>query len=296
MHTTVLLHETIDGLALKDGDILVDGTLGRGGHSLEACKRMGASIRQIGIDRDEDAIARAKQRLADADCNGTFVLGNAANIGAILDDLGLATFDKFVLDLGISSDQLDASGRGFTFKTDEPLAMTMLAHPGVDDLTARTIVNEWEESSIADIIYGYGEERYSRKIAKAIIEARSIAPIETTGQLVDIIASAVPASYRRGKPHFATRTFQALRIATNDELGSLERALADGFARLAPGGRMAIISFHSLEDRIVKRFNKARVDADEAVAITKKPIVPTEEEIMANPRSRSAKLRIIQKK
>lgn len=291
-HTTVLLHETIDGLGIQPGDIVFDGTLGGGGHTAEVCKRHGTSVTMIATDRDADAIARSRDRLLAMGCEPKLVQASFRTIDEVLGTRGA---DRIMLDLGISSDQLDDSGRGFTFRKSEPLEMTMHKAPGEDDLTAYQIVNEWGEESIADIIYGYGEERYSRRIAKAIIEARHAGPIKTTDQLAEIISRSVPAAYRRGRIHPATKTFQALRIAVNDELGSLTDALAKGFAALHSGGRIAVISFHSLEDRIVKRFFREKVQEGVATLITKKPIVPTDEEIKANSRSRSAKLRILQK-
>ncbi len=296
MHTSVLLKESIDGLDLKAGDVFVDGTLGSGGHSAEVCRRFGKAVTLVGFDRDEDAIARAKKVITDAGCSATYIVGNFGDFNQALDTAQIAAVDKILLDLGISSNQLDEAGRGFTFKGSEPLLMTMKKNPSEDDLTAREIVNTWEEENLADIIYGYGEERYSRRIARAIVAARKEKPIETTEDLVAVIGPSVPAGYRKGKIHFATRTFQALRIAVNDELGSLSAILTQGFERLAPGGRMAVISFHSLEDRIVKRFFREKYDAGNALLITKKPIVPAPEEVRTNPRSRSAKLRILEKK
>jgi 16S rRNA (cytosine1402-N4)-methyltransferase len=289
-HISVLLKETIDGLAIKPSDVVFDGTLGSGGHTAEICTRYGKDIHVIATDKDADAIERSKKRLAG--CTVTFVQESFRNIDKAV---GETKIDKILLDLGLSSNQFDESGRGFTFRKDEPLLMTMKKNPDESDITAREIVNEWEESSIADIIYGYGEEIYARRIAKAIVTVRKGKPIETTSQLTAIIEAAVPASYRRGRLHPATKTFQAIRIAVNDELGSLTEALTKGFELLNPNGRIAIISFHSLEDRIVKRFFKEKEKEDLAKVITKRPIVPTDEEIQTNPRSRSAKLRIIEK-
>lgn len=289
-HVSVLLKETIDGLAIKPGDVIFDGTLGSGGHTAEICACYGKDIQVFVTDKDADAIERSKKRLAG--CNVTFVEDSFRNVDKAV---GTGGIDKMLLDLGLSSNQFDESGRGFTFRKDEPLLMTMKKNPDESDITAREIVNEWAESSIADIIYGYGEETYARRIAKAIVEARKENPIETTRELTAIIEAAVPASYRRGRIHPATKTFQAIRIAVNDELGSLTEALTKGFALLHPKGRIAIISFHSLEDRIVKRFFKEKEKEGLAKVITKRPIVPTDEEIQANPRSRSAKLRIIEK-
>ena len=295
LHKTVLLHESIDGLEIKSGDIFLDGTLGGGGHTAEVCKNFGKKVKVIGLDLDADALERTKERLEKMDCEATLIVSSFRNLDHVLSDLHLEKVNRILLDLGLSSNQLEESGRGFSFRKNEPLLMTMKKNPEENDVTAKEIVNNWEEGNIADIIYGYGEEKFSRKIAKKIIEARKAKMIETTDDLVKIIESAVPASYRRQKLHFATRTFQALRIATNDELRSLEEVLQKGFDHLKKGGRLAIISFHSLEDRLVKRFFKERENEKTALLITKKPIIPNEEEIRENPRSRSAKLRILTK-
>lgn len=307
VHTSVLLHESIDGLDIHDGDIYLDGTLGSAGHAkyaLETAKeKYNGNITIIGLDRDLDALARSKEVLGNpgnpekSEKGAKIILKQAtfAEMDRVLDEIGIPKVDRIMLDLGISSDQFETSGRGFTFKKDEPLLMTMAKHPAEDDLTAAYIVNKWGEDTIADIIYGYGEERYARKIARAIVLYREKKHIDTTFELVEIIKSAVPAMYRRGRLHPATRTFQALRIAVNDELNTLKDGLRKGFERLAKGGRMSVISFHSLEDRIVKHFNIEKKDSGEGQIITKRPLTATEEELLANPRSRSAKLRILEK-
>jgi 16S rRNA (cytosine1402-N4)-methyltransferase len=200
-----------------------------------------------------------------------------------------------MLDLGLSSEQLESSGRGFSFMRNEPLLMTMVKDPDTSTLTARDIVNTWQEEMLHNIISGFGEERYAKRIARKITEARKRRGIETTWQLVEIIRQAVPISYQRGRLHFATKTFQALRIAVNDEINSLKEFLQNGFEYLAREGRMAIICFHSVEDRMVKNFNREKQKAGRAKIITKKPIVPSFDEIKDNPRSRSAKLRILEK-
>lgn len=293
-HVTVLLNETVAGLLPKSGGVYVDGTLGAGGHTEEIC-RVAPKSTIIGIDADADAIERAKARLAGMPC--TLITSTNFNdkISEILDENGIDEVDGVLLDLGMSSDQLDRSGRGFSFLRDEPLKMTMQSEISTNDLDAYKIINNFNEEQLATIIYGYGEETYSRRIAKAIVEAREISEIKTTGQLADIIKKSVPFKYRNGKTHPATKTFQALRISVNDELERLEITLEQSFNRLKKGGRLSVISFHSLEDRIVKRFAKAKYDEGKATLITKKPMVPTTEEIKANPRSRSAKLRIIEK-
>jgi len=295
MHESVLLHETIGSLELVPGDVVVDGTLGRAGHALEAL-RVEPGIFVIGIDRDEQAIEESTAKLSAVTKQFRIFSGNFRDMDRFVAEAsaetGKAKADKIILDLGISSPHLDSSGRGFTFQKDEPLLMTMKRDLGDSDFTARDIVNGWEEEDIANVLYAYGDERYSRRIAKAIVAAREVSPIETTFELVDVIRGAVPGSYRAGKINPATRSFQALRIAVNDELGSLRQGLATGLSALAPGGRMAVISFHSLEDRIVKNFMRDAEKEGKGRSLTKKPMVPTDEEMSRNPRSRSSKLRV----
>lgn len=291
-HTTVLLNEAVDGLNLKKGAVFVDATLNAGGHTEKVLDLLQGDVKVIGIDVDADAIERAKKKLPMMKV--AFYQENFRNLDKVLDKAGVEKIDGIVFDLGLSSDQIEGSGRGFSFRSEEPLLMTMKKNPDATDITAYEIVNSWVEESIADIIYGYGEERYSRRIAKAIVEARKNQPIKTAGQLADIVANAVP-KFGFSKIHPATRTFQAIRIAVNDELGAIKEALPKAFERLKPGGRMSVISFHSLEDRIVKRFFKEKSDSDEGKLITKKPITPSAQEVAENPRSRSAKLRIIEK-
>lgn len=250
----------------------------------------------VALDADEGAWKRAKEKFDGLTCDVRFINANFRDLGRIAD----FTPDGVIFDLGLSSDQLNppagGSWRGFSFIRNEPLLMTMKENPSPEDLTARDIVNTWSEASLVDIIRGYGEERYAKRIAQAIVAARTEKEIATTFDLVKIIEEAVPRSYGgRGKIHPATRTFQAIRIAVNDELGALAQGLAAGFAVLGPGGRMAVISFHSLEDRIVKRFFRDKKAKGEAVIINKKPIVPGADELQNNPRSRSAKLRIAEK-
>ncbi len=314
LHTSVLLHESIDGLNIHEGDVYLDGTLGSAGHARYALTKANGDLTIIGLDRDQDALARSEKILETSPRKISGVgkkiflkQANYAELDKVLDDLNIPKVNRIMLDLGISRDQFETSGRGFTFKKDEPLLMTMEKHPEPDDLTARYILNKWQESTIADIIYGYGEERYARKIARAIISYRQKKSIETTGELVEIIKSTVPPIYRNGRIHPATRTFQALRIAVNDELNTLKQGLEKAYERLEKGGRMAVISFHSLEDRIVKHFYKEKSenkkenpkdrksDYEEAIIITKKPIEASQEEIQNNPSSRSAKLRILEK-
>lgn len=294
-HVSVLLHETLEGLALREGDHVFEGTVGLGGHSEEILKQIGAQGLYIGTDEDAQALAKAQVRLAPYAAKKIFVEGNFRNLDRVLDEAGYPLVDKVLLDIGLSNLQLEGSGRGFSFKRDEPLLMTFKTAPKEGDLTAHEIVNEWAADSLTDIISGYGEERFAWRIANAIVAARTIKPIETTTELADIVEKAVPAFARHGRVHPATKTFQAIRIAVNDELGALREGLTKGFERLKPGGRMAVISFHSLEDRIVKEFFKKQGEEGTGTIITKKPLTPGEEELARNPKSRSSKLRIIQK-
>lgn len=294
-HISVLLNESIDGLSIKGGDIVFDGTLGGGGHSLSIIDRFGEKVKMICVDLDEDAIERSKKLIEKKSKNVIFVNSGFQDIDKILKDLKTEKVDRILLDLGLSSFQLEEGDRGFTFRKDEPLLMTMKKSPDKDDVTAYEIVNEWSEETIADIIYGFGEEKFSRKVAEAIVKKREEKKIETTFDLVRIIEGAVGKYYRGRKIHPATKTFQALRIATNSELTNLEKVISDGFKRLNKGGRMAIITFHSLEDRIVKKAFVELKGKGLAKIINKKPILPQEEEIKLNPRSRSAKLRLIEK-
>lgn len=295
MHTTVLLKESVDGLNLHSGATVVDGTLGAGGHTELMCENLGRNIRVIALDLDTDAIERAKVRLSRLDCDVEYVESNFRDIDKVLENLKVTGVDGILLDLGFSNDQLESSGRGISFKKDEPLKMTLRKSIGDNEFDASDIVNTWQEEDIANVIYGYGEERFARRIAREIIESREKSPIKTTHELVEIIERAVPTFYKRGRIHPATKTFQALRIAVNSELENLRIVLEKGFALLRPGGRLAVISFHSLEDRIVKNFMRDRDKDDTGKLLNKKPITPSDEEAKRNPKSRSAKLRIIEK-
>lgn len=294
-HLPVLLHESINGLAIKHGGTYVDCTTNRAGHSYEMAKLIGKNGTLICFDLDESALSEAKKKLSKLKTAPTlhFVNTNFRYLEQTLEDLKIAKVDGVLADLGLSSQELDTSGRGFSFRFDEPLQMTFKDSPGDDETLAYDIVNFWSESTIADVLYGFSDETYSRRIARKIVEAREKEEIKTTHQLVDIIASAVPAVYRHRKTHFATKTFQALRMAVNDELGSVNDLL-DSLPRvLATGGRAAIITFHSTEDRIVKQGFRAREET--LKPITKKPIIPEEEELQTNPRARSAQLRIVER-
>jgi 16S rRNA (cytosine1402-N4)-methyltransferase len=295
MHQTVLLHETIAGLGIKEGDVLLDGTVNAAGHSKEACQIAGGKITIIGLDMDEDALVRAEENLKAAGCDHKLMLSSFRNMDKVLIELGIKAVDKIILDLGLSSNQFEESGRGFTFQRNEPLLMTFKKNPTVHDLTAKEIVNTWDEENIEAILKGYGEERYARKIARAIVEHREVKPINTTFELVEIIKDATPKTYHFRKIHPATKTFQALRITVNDEIESLKDGLKKGFEALASDGRMAVISFHSLEDRAVKHYFKDLEKVGLAKMLTKKPITPSDAEVQKNSRSRSAKLRILQK-
>lgn len=291
MHIPVLVEEVIKGLNLKAGDTFLDGTLGSAGHSSEVARLFGDSVAIIGLDRDAGAIRRSEERLRTLTTKAHLFVESFRDMDKVLSELGIHEVSGILLDLGISSDQLENSGRGFTFQKDEPLQMTM-SEGGI--LTAEGILNTWEEETLELIIRGFGEERYSRRIAHEIVMRREELPFKTTKDLLDAVEAAVPKSgYQKINP--ATKTFQALRIAVNEELSALEEGLAKGFAALAPKGRLAVISFHSLEDRIVKNFFRDRAKEDVAILVTKKPITATKHEVEGNPRSRSAKLRVLEK-
>ena len=291
MHRTVLLNETIESLNLNPKSLVIDCTFGGGGHSFEMCKKY-PGIKIIALDQDKNVFAQQDKF---KNCNISFVNDNFRNIDKIIKENDVGEIDSIIFDLGLSSDQLENSGRGFSFLKNEPLLMTLKANPISSDLTAQDIVNTWSEKSLADIIYGYGEEKFSRKIAEGIVNARQKTKIKTTFDLVKIISDAVPGLYKRGRIHFATRTFQAIRIAVNNELVALAESLDKGFKLLKIGGRMSVISFHSLEDRIIKRFFKEKAAEGKAKLINKKVILASDSEVKDNPRSRSAKLRILEK-
>ncbi len=292
-HQPVLLHEVTRALDLQPDDVVLDATLGGAGHAEALVKGLGGNGLFIGLDMDADAIERARNALSDCKAPIHLVTENFRNLSRVLERLKVPRITKALFDLGWSSYQLD-SGRGFSFKADEPLLMTYTKDVA-DAVTAEMIVNTWSEKTLADIIYGFGEERYSRRIAKAIVLRRAEKPFRTSSDLADVVAEAVPASYRRGRIHPATRTFQAMRIAVNDELGALSDGLAAAWYALAPGGRIAVITFHSIEDRIVKRTFADWEKSDNGRRLVKKPIVPNFEEVGKNPRARSAKLRVIEK-
>ena len=305
-HVSVLLWECIDGLNIKPDGIYVDGTLGGAGHSSEIVKRLETG-RHIGIDRDPVALKAAGARLEPWADKVTLVHSNFCEIKQVLDDLNIEGVDGILLDLGVSSPQLDDGARGFSYMADAPLDMRM---NNEDPLTAHDVVNTWSYEELKRILYDYGEERYAPQIASAICRKREAKPIETTLELVDVIRSAMPPAALREKQHPAKRSFQAIRIAVNDELGSVEKVMRDAIPKLNKGGRLAVITFHSLEDRIVKNAMAAAAKGctcppsfpvcvcgkkPQVKLITRKPIVSGDEELEVNPRARSAKLRICEK-
>ena len=305
-HISVLLNECLEGLHIQPGGIYVDGTLGGAGHSSQIAARL-TTGRLIGIDRDPVALQAAGKRLEPFQERVTLVHSNFCKIKQVLQDLKIPGVDGILLDLGVSSPQLDDSARGFSYMADAPLDMRMNAQ---DSLNAEIVVNTWSYEELKRILYTYGEERYAPQIASAICSRREVSPIKTTLELVDIIRSAMPSAALREKQHPAKRSFQAIRIAVNDELGSVEKVMEDAIPLLNPGGRLAVITFHSLEDRIVKTAMTAASKVctcppsfpvcvcgkkPQVKLISKKPIVATHEELEVNPRSRSAKLRVCEK-
>lgn len=293
-HISVLLHETVNILDPKPGETIVDATLGAGGHTRLVAEKVGEHGRLIGIDEDEDAIQRTKNALAGIKTQVFLAKNNFRHIDRVVSDAQVGAVNGIIFDLGLSTPQLEKSGRGFSFQKDEPLHMTF-AKDVQGRITAEVILNEWSQETLEDILRGFGEERFAKRIAEAIVSAREVQPITRTGELVEIIESAVPAWYRHRKIHCATKAFQALRVAANDEMGALTEGLEKGFELLAPGGRMAVITFHSIEDRFVKNFFKQKASEGKGVLLTKKPIAPTREEVESNRRARSAKLRGLQK-
>jgi len=294
-HIPVLLNEVIEALDSKGGDVVVDGTLGEGGHSLAICTILGEKGRVIGIDQDEVAIEKAQEKLKGALCLFSAVKGNFRDLDTILQDKEIKEVDGIFLDLGLRSAHLEESGRGFSFRKDEPLMMTFGSPQEEGILTAYEIINSWSEDDLAHIIKEYGDERFARRIAQKIVERRKTAPIGTTAELVEVVSESIPKILQRGRLHFATKTFQAIRIAVNDEIGALKEVLEKACVALVPGGKLVVISFHSLEDRTVKHFFKYKEDNAKFSIITKRPITPTKEEINSNPRARSAKLRALKK-
>ncbi len=293
-HVPVLLKESVEGLDIKPHSLVIDATLGAGGHSSEIARTY-ESVRIVGFDLDAHALTLASNSIKEVGGTLVPIQANFRTMDVACEQRGILQADAILFDFGISSMELGESGRGFSFKYDEPLLMTLQNPIEEHTLTARDVVNSMREDELANVIFNYGEERFSRQIAEAIVTARRKQKIETTFELAEIIRKAVPTFYRNGRINPATKTFQALRIYVNDELGAIEEGLAKAWKLLAPNGRIATITFHSLEDRIVKNYFKKLKEESGAHIITKKPIAPTREEIKNNPRSRSAKLRIIQK-
>ena len=306
-HKPVLLDECLEALAIRPDGIYLDGTLGRAGHSLEIARRLTEGGRLIGVDRDETALAAAEVRLAEFRDRVTLVHSNFSCIHQILDELGLEKIDGMLFDLGVSSPQLDDAERGFSYMNDAPLDMRM---DRTAALTAREVVNFWSYEELRRILFEYGEERYAPVIAKNIVREREQAPIETTLQLTEIIKKAMPPAALREKQHPAKRSFQAIRIALNGELDELEPMMEAAADRLNPGGRLAVISFHSLEDRIIKKTMQRLATGctcppefpvcvcgkqPKMKLVTRKPVVSTAAELEYNPRARSAKLRVAEK-
>ncbi|MEY4440622.1 MAG: hypothetical protein RLY49_248 [Candidatus Parcubacteria bacterium] len=294
-HKSVLLQETISNLQLGENSTYLDLTLGSAGHAQAMCALGLKGLTIIGVDADAEAIERSAKNLQG--CNARIILEkeNYRNFQNVLHKHHIKHVNAIVIDLGISSEQLDIARRGFSFRFDEPLIMTLNDSPTDQELTAKIIVNEFSEESLANIIFAYGEERFARRIARAIVEFREYNPIEFTSQLADIVKRAIPAKFQSRKIHPATKTFQAIRIAVNNELETVKETILKAPLYLASGGRIAIISFHSLEDRIVKQTFRELADRGVGKIITTKPIVPSEEELLENPRARSAKLRIFEK-
>lgn len=300
-HIPILLKESVTNLDLKVGDIVVDATTNRGGHSLEIAKIVGQKGTLICLDLDNQALKEAKifleKELGQNIPKIFYINDNFRNLKNILESLEIKKIDGLMADLGVSSQEIDISGRGFTFQKDEPLLMTIKDKVDGNDLTAEKILNNWSEETLSDIIYYYGDERYAKRIAKQIVEARKLKEIKTTFDLIEIISNSVPANYKNGKIHFATKTFQAIRIAVNDELRAEEELLKSLPIILKEKGRASILTFHSGEDRVLKRVVKENKTTLKLLKINKSKdfLEPSREEINNNPRSRSAKLRVIQK-
>lgn len=294
-HTPVLLQEVLGALAIQPDDVVVDCTLGGGGYATSAVSNLSSSGVFVGIDTDERAIDRCKDIANTTKAKVYLVNTNFRYVGIVLDELEIKYIDKCMLDLGLSSFQIEEGERGFSFQKDEPLIMTFSSRKDGEQITAENIVNSWDEKELSHILFSYAEERYARKIARAIVLAREKKPFTTTFELRDCVISALPFGGKKSRIHPATKTFQAIRIAVNEEYLALEEVLDTALHRLSPKGKIAVVSFHSGEDRIVKtKFKEAQVKGWGA-PLTKKPIVPSEEELTANPRARSAKLRVFEK-
>lgn len=295
-HISVLMNEVLDSLNLNGDEVVLDGTVNGGGHALEISKKMNKDGVFIGVDQDATALEISSKKLVGLEPQIHLVHDNFRNIDVILSNLDLTHIDRLLLDLGWSSNQFENPQRGFSFMHDGPLLMTLSDNPEKSPFTAEQIINEWAEESLVDIFEAYGEERFSKRIASRIVEQREKTPITRTLELADLVDSCIPKKFQKKGIHPATKIFQALRIATNDEMGALHEVLEKSFQLLSSGGKMLIISFHSIEDRIVKRFFKKLKENGLAELETKKPIIATENELEENKRSRSAKLRVLIKK
>jgi 16S rRNA (cytosine1402-N4)-methyltransferase len=293
MHVPVLLQEVLESLSFNESDkTFLDATVGGAGHSRAVCKNF-PHIEVLGLDADEEAISIAEGNLSELGCQFRLKVKNFKDLEEALNEWQVKSVDKILFDLGMSTMQLESSGRGFSFRRDEPLIMTF-GQDWKNELTAFEIVNHWYKPEIEKVLKDYGEELFAKRIAEAILEQRKVAPIRTTSELVKIIERAVPRRYQRIHP--ATKSFQALRMVVNNELEVLESGLKSAWSILGEGGRIAVIAFHSLEDRVVKNFFRDLSKESKAILITKKPVRPTEEEVFSNPKSRSAKLRVAEKK
>ncbi|MGL4345483.1 MAG: 16S rRNA (cytosine(1402)-N(4))-methyltransferase RsmH [Cellulosilyticaceae bacterium] len=306
-HISVLLHECIEGLDIKEDGIYVDGTLGGAGHASHVCRKLSEAGHFIGIDQDANALAVSSERLSDMKPKVSVVRNNFENVVQVLDELGVEAIDGMLIDLGVSSHQLDEASRGFSYMHDARLDMRMNQDSA---FSAHELVNTYSEQELFEVIKNYGEDNWARRIAQFIVEKRTEKPIDTTYELVDVIKRAIPAKARREGPHPAKRTFQAIRIEVNREIDIIEPTIRSVVERLKPGGRLCIITFHSLEDRIVKQTFRNLADpctcarhipicvcgqVPKVKVITRKPILPSEEELEMNPRARSAKLRIVER-
>ncbi|KGL44749.1 16S rRNA (cytosine(1402)-N(4))-methyltransferase RsmH [Listeria sp. SHR_NRA_18] len=306
-HETVLLKETVDNLNIKPDGVYVDCTLGGAGHSAYLLSQLSEKGHLFAFDQDNKALAHAKERLKEYEGQVTFIKSNFRYIKEALLEVGISEVDGILYDLGVSSPQLDERERGFSYHQDAPLDMRMDQEA---ELTARDVVNDWRYEDLVRIFFRYGEEKFSKQVAREIERRREVAPIETTGELVDAIKAAIPAPARRKGGHPAKRVFQAIRIAVNDELGAVEDSLKEAMDLLKPGGRISVITFHSLEDRITKQMFTEEAKGPELPPglpiipdeykpkmklVTRKPILPSEEELAENNRARSAKLRVVER-
>lgn len=290
-HQPVLLKEVIEHLSLEKSSVVLDATINGGGHAMAICGHLSSSGKLIGIEQDKSILGETERKLKK--CNPILLNGNFRDMEELLKSVGVESLDAVLFDLGMSSLQLDESDRGFSFQKDEPLSMNFKSELGPSDITAKEILNRWSEEDICEMLKEYGEEKFARRISSKIVEERKRKKFKTTFDLVEAIREGVPVFYTKKRIHFATKTFQALRIEVNDELQALKEGLLKSWNLLNKDGRLVVISFHSLEDRIVKNFLRDKKEEGEGLVLTKKPIEASDEEKASNPRSRSAKLRAI---